>query len=77
QATTSVRPTAILLSAKASVQLRLDDPRGALQSAERALSIDPQLLSAALTAANASLAVNDPEKAENYLRAIRASGRSL
>ncbi|MCV4567262.1 hypothetical protein OFB72_32390, partial [Escherichia coli] len=29
------------------------------------------------TAANASLAVNDPEKAENYLRAIRASGRSL
>ncbi|MER3630994.1 MAG: hypothetical protein C4325_01480 [Blastocatellia bacterium] len=75
EATASARPTAILLSAKASVELRLGNAQAAIESAERALSIDPQMLSAAITAANAALAKNDPESAENYLRKVRAIGR--
>lgn len=76
ETTASARPTAILLSAKASVEIRLGNPRAAIEDAERALSIDPQMLSAAVTAANAAIAKNDPESAENYLRKLRAIGRA-
>lgn len=76
EATNSARPTAILLAARSSVQLRLGDARGALASAERAVSADPQSLSAAVAAANAALANSDPEKAEAFIRPFLASGRS-
>ena len=64
-----VRPTVALLTAKASVELRLKDLTGARLTAKRVLEIEPKNVSANLIAAEVALMERDPNLAETYIEA--------
>ena len=64
-----VRPTVALLTAKASVELRLKDLTGARLTAKRVLEIEPKNVSANLIAAEIALMERDPNLAETYIEA--------
>lgn len=64
-----VRPTVALLTAKASVELRLKDLPAAKATAKRILEVEPKNSSANLIAAEIALMERDPNLAETYIEA--------
>lgn len=70
------RPTAALLTAKAAIELRLNDKAAAKLSVKRALEIDAKNLSAHLLAADIALTEKDVDLAESHIRAAEAADAS-
>lgn len=68
-----VRPAASLLSAKASVEIKLGDKKAAKESVDKALRIDPRFRSANLIAADIALGENDIDRASEHVLRLEAS----
>jgi tetratricopeptide (TPR) repeat protein len=69
------RPTAALLTAKAAVELRLNDQAAAKVSVGRALELEPKNSAANILAADIALTEKDIDRAESYLTAAENSGQ--
>ena len=69
------RPTAALLTAKAAVELRLNDQAAAKASVRRSLELEPKYTAANILAADIALTEKDINLAESYLTVAESSGK--
>ena len=70
------RPTSGLLTAKAAIELRLNEKAAAKASVRQALEIDAKNLSANLLAADIALTEKDIDLAESHIRTAEATGEN-
>lgn len=70
----SVRPTASILTTKASIEFRLKDKDAAKATARRVLELEPKSVAANMILAEVALMERDAELGETYARAAETNG---